>query len=210
MTRWHFFGFWLVGWALSVGAEAALTGKVCKPAPSDPSFPVARCTLPPCPEGQDCSGPAVDKGSLRFGEPYFAWKADCRPEQGTGCWAGKFPFFLKVQAVDPALSEVGVTLRGVRAGQVFYRKVFAPATQADASGYYGVEYHLEEWVPVDGEIAFSVDRFCARDRAGNETCALPKTDLSSVRLEPPASPENTREGFVPPAPPRPAEPRRKS
>lgn len=150
---------------------------LCVQETASPGLPKAICSFPSCPTGGDCQGPVIEKSNpqVEYLEPLLRWQDDCKDPNVTGsCWEVYIDFKLKLGANDPAgIAQIGVNLYTEVNAQRFFKRYYGPAQVKDSYGRYEMASNLIAHVPPGQRLELGVYELCARDKNGNEGCALP-------------------------------------
>jgi len=163
-------------WSVAGSAAETVRG-LCVQETASPGIPKAICTFPSCPTGGDCQAPVIEKSNplVEYLEPLLRWQDDCKDDNVNGsCWEVYIEFKLKLGASDPAgIAQIGVNLYTEVNAQRFFKRYYGPAQMKDSYGRYEMSSSLIAHVPPGQRLELGVYELCARDKQGNDGCALP-------------------------------------
>jgi hypothetical protein len=130
------------------------------------------CDLPDCLTGKDCVPPKILSADAVIEKSRTQnWIPNCRPTFTSGCWLAVFPLRARIQAEDESgISEVGVEIEWITGKKSVTRKIWGPALKKDTLGRFDFSSDWKELVPAEAKVQIKLKAYCARDKAGNETC----------------------------------------
>jgi len=116
-----------------------------------------------------------DNPQIEYLEPLLRWQDDCKNDEISGsCWEVYIDFKLRLAANDSSgISHIGVNMYHEVNAQRYFKRYFGVATVKDSYGRYDMSSSMVVHVPPGQRLELGVYELCAKDRNGNQGCALP-------------------------------------